>query len=349
MDFIVFTKTYWDEAPRIRHQIVNLLASHGHDVWFFEKPFYLKGRRDYMATDRIRVSRTRWLIHPQLRINRPLARLEYAVEKREMRRMIDRAPDRGVITFNYEHEYLRELFPVSRIALVLNDDFIDGALSPRETAREIGATAAMADQTLVTSEPISKQVAQFTNRCELFLPWSRSGYRRPRPGLDRPDLLYWGYINDRIDEAAARHVMDSGITIHFVGPVVTSPKIRRILGHQRAVLHAPAQLADLQIIDRCCASFLPYDMKHRQVAATTITNRSFELLSYGLPLLFAKLPALIEAPSDVIHPCGSPQDYVDAYRAARDSFDETQDNIERFLRDHTPERRYEQLMRHFPG
>jgi hypothetical protein len=170
----------------------------------------------------------------------------------------------------------------------------------------------------------------------------------PPAGLDRPDVLYWGYLNDRIDANAVLGVLDAGVRIHFVGPVTPSPKMSSFLGHRNAVHRPAASLPELrQIVDRCCASILPYDLGVRQVAAITINNRAFELLSFGLPLLYSDLPGLIEAPPGVIYRCATPQQYVDSIRSARASFDVIQRDVERFLEGHSGEERYAQLMGYF--
>ncbi len=38
--FIFFTKTMYDETPRIRHQLADLLTSYGHEVVFYQKPLF---------------------------------------------------------------------------------------------------------------------------------------------------------------------------------------------------------------------------------------------------------------------------------------------------------------------
>jgi hypothetical protein len=349
MDFLLFTKSDWDEAPRLRHQVAALLADAGHEVLFFERP-RLTRRAARRVRDRVTAVRTRNVVHPQLRVSRALSAVNNAVEKREIRRAAPRRPSVGIVNFNYEYEFLRDLFPDSRIVTVINDDFIDGArpFSRREAARVLAATARMSDQNVAVSFPLVAQLQRFSDRVELFLPWTRTPYVRPAQGLPRTDLLYWGYINDRIDVRSVLHVMDAGIRIHFAGPVIPSPKMKRMLGHPLASHHQPASLRELaDVVDRCCASILPYDIEYKQVAAITMNNRSFEILGAGLPLLYSDLPGLIDAPPNVIYRCATPDSYVRSTAAARDSFDASQDAIAQFLTAHSPEARYEQLMGYF--
>jgi hypothetical protein len=349
MDFYLFTKTVWNEPPRLRHQVAQLLASAGHEVLFFQKPGYAREGETQLLPHLTGV-RTRYLMHAQLRATRTLSRLNAAVEKREIRRFAPRPPRIGVVNFNFDYEFLRDLYPQAKIVTVINDDFIDGAkpFSRAETIRVLGSTARMSDRNLVVSYPLLQQLRGFSERTDLFLPWSRSGYNPPAERRDRPDLLYWGYLNDRIDANAVLHVLNAGIRIHFVGPITPSPKMDSFLAHPNATYRASATLPELQgIIDRCAASILPYDLAFKQVAAITINNRAFELLSYGLPLLYSDLPGLIDAPRHVIYRCASPQGFVEAARDARGSFDASQPDIASFLENHTGEQRYEQLMGYF--
>ena len=75
--------------------------------------------------------------------------------------------------------------------------------------------------------------------------------------------------------------------------------------------------------------------------AVTINNRAFELLSRGLPLLYCPLPALLQAPPELIRVCQSAGDYINAFEQARSTFGEVQERIESFLADHTEESRYQ--------
>lgn len=349
MDFYLFTKSRWDEAPRLRHQVAQLLASQGHELLFFEKPGTKRSGPTRVA-DHITTVGTRWLLHPQLRVTRPMSAVNNTLEMRDIRHFAAAPPRIGIVNFNYDYEFLRRLYPDAKIVTIINDDFIDGArwFARREATRVLRATALMSNQNLAVSYPLVDQLRRFTSRAELFLPWSRAGYTPPPAGRERPDVLYWGYINDRIDAAAARHILDSGIKVHFVGPVTPSAKVSSFLEHANATHRAAASLPELkELVDRCSSTLLPYDITFKQIAAITMNNRAFELLSFGLPLLYADLPGLIAAPANVIYRCPTPQSYVEAIRAARESFDASQPHIERFLQGHSGTERYEQLMGYF--
>ena len=69
MHFIIFTKTDWDEPPRMRHQLVHLLLSAGYRVTFYCRPL-----SPWANTKKIQVTKNftliyyREIIHHQLRL-----------------------------------------------------------------------------------------------------------------------------------------------------------------------------------------------------------------------------------------------------------------------------------------
>ena len=348
-DFYLFTKTVWDEPPRLRHQIAQLLAAAGHEVLFFQKPGYRREPATPLMPG-ITGVRTRYLLHAQLRLLPPLVTANAAIERREIRRIAGEPPRIGIINFNFDYDFLRILYPRARLLTIINDDFIAGArpLARESVRRALRATVRVSDHSVAVSYPLVDQLRAWTDRVSLFLPWSRGPYVKPPARRERPDVLYWGYIGGRIDFAAVRHILDSGIGIHFVGPLTPSTQLGAILRHPNAHYRPAATLSEIEdVLERCCASLLAYDPNFAAMNVVTASNRSFELLSRGLPLLYPALPALLESPPGVTYRCPSPQAYVEAIRSAQAAFDAVQPSIEQYLEAHTAARRYPQLMEFF--
>jgi hypothetical protein len=112
-----------------------------------------------------------------------------------------------------------------------------------------------------------------------------------------------------------------------------------------ATYHGTKDLAEMDsIVARCAASILPYDPNDPMVPAITINNRAFDLLSRGLPLLYADLPGLLTAPEETIYRCATPEDYVSAFERAGARFAASQSTIQSFLSEHTADARYAQVM-----
>lgn len=345
--FILLTKTSWNEPPRIRHQVTEMLLRRGHDVLFVERNAWL-GRVVVRREGPLVVARHGEMIHHQLRVFPWLSRMNAMMEASGLD-AIGIGADREtiILNFNYDHYFIRDLAPHNAIVSVLNDDFIAAArwFSRREASRVLEATLRISDHTLVVSRPLHAQARRFTDRASLFLPWARRPYSAPASGASRSEVLYWGYINDRIDLALVTELMSLGVIVNFIGPVSGSRKVAELVAYRNARYHGQGQLNDFsEILDRCACSILPYDMTNSVVVATTISNRAFDLLSAGFPLLYSPLPALLDAPTRVIRVCRTANDYVEGLRESAADFDAVQPLISDFLRAHSEDERYSQLM-----
>ena len=101
----------------------------------------------------------------------------------------------------------------------------------------------------------------------------------------------------------------------------------------------------------CACSILPYNPHHikgGRTSAITVNNRAFHILTFGLPLLYADLPALIQAPEGVIYPCSDGAQYVESFWNAQSRFEESQESISEFLVPHYAGNRLKQLMEEVP-
>jgi hypothetical protein len=347
--YVVLTKTDWHEPSRLRHQLAHMLAQRGHEVTFVEKPGLPGTRRRHLSSG-IRIVRHGELLHHQLRLTSLLERLNAAFVSRELHAIGAVRPDAVVVNFCYDYDFLRECFPENVVITVLNDDFVAGAkpFMRRQAESVLRRTVRASDHTLVVSYPLLTQARAFSCSVSTFFPWARTSYRTPQMTAARPDLLYWGFLNDRISWPILRSLMDSGIAIHFAGPIDESSGARSLLRHKNASYHGIASLDELSaVVDRCAATILPYDLGARygrMVAAITINNRAFELLASGLPLLYSDLPGLLSAPATVIARCRDVEDFQAAFERARKHFSDVQADIARFLEFHGESARYQQLM-----
>ncbi len=351
MKVVLFSKTLWNEPPRLRHQVARMLAKRGHEVIFVEKCSFLGPRRSGSA-GAIGLLRHGELLHHQLRPFRGLVRLNAAYEKAQIRQLLSPAQDPIVINFCYDYYFLRDIFPRSVIVTIINDDVIDAAkwFMKREARRVLAATARISDENLVVSYPLREELSKLCGRVSVFLPWARRRYVRPVGLGRREEILYWGYINDRVDWRVVRQILDAGVRINFVGPLSASRMATSVLAHRNAAYHGVADLGQIpDVVASCACSILPYNVGYRMVAATTISNRAFDLLSCGLALLYCSLPGLLEAPSEVIYVCKTASDYIRGWQLAKECFAACQDSIERFLEGHYEEERYGQLLRTIQG
>lgn len=347
-DVFLFTRTRWDEPPRLRHQVARLLRAHGHRVVFFERA----GTRPAAARttpEGIELAGQGELVHHQLRVVHALSALNAAWVRRSLRGWPIGAGDL-VVNFNYDAWYLRALAPAARVLTILNDDFVNRSRpwARREAESNYRRTLEVSDRVLTVSYPLLRQARAVFPRAELFLPWARFPYRAPAAG-ERPSVLYWGYINDRLDWPVIEGLLAAGTRIHFAGPIERTTRAAATFRHPSARYHGIRTLAELApVIAECSCSILPYalDRGNREV---TISNRAFDLLAAGLPLVYADYPELLAAPAGVFHRATTVEQYLAGIAECRRTFASVQPVIEGFLAAHSPEQRYIQLMGGAPG
>ncbi|MEO0423448.1 MAG: hypothetical protein AAF184_14005 [Pseudomonadota bacterium] len=324
-----------------------MLLAHGHEVHFFQKRRFGRRAQSEQPSESLTLHSGGHLLHHQLKIVPLLNRIDAAFLTSMIKRQVSVNDDDVILSFCYDFFFLREKFPNNAIVHVVNDDYISAAIAPhkRSARRLLHQSATGADYNLVVSYLIERQIREATDKVSLFFPWARHRYETPTPGLPRPDVLYWGYINERIDESVVQGIMDAGTTIHFVGSITESEMTKRVLSHANARVYEPTPLEALEEVrSRCCCALIPYDLTNPYNPAVTISNRGFELLSFGFPLVFSNLPNVLEAPPGLIYRYADTADCLSKIDSIRQSFDRAQPAIAEFLVDHTVDRRYEQLM-----
>jgi hypothetical protein len=351
--FIFFTKTRWPEPPRIRHQLARLLAGAGHEVLFCEKPgqMWESLPPPGQPEERITLLRHCELMHHKLRLTSTLHELNAAITKRSIRRSLRqwRVSDADVVVnFNYEYFFLREIVPGARLITVINDDFVSRALfgHTRPAQRALERTCRSSDRVLTVSLPLQAQLRRFCD-AELFLPWADHAYRRPRPSLARNTLLFWGYINARIDFGLVRALLDGlaaqapDIELLFVGPVEQSSSgdLAEISSRANVKVLSSRSLDDLPL-DRILAGIIPYRSDEPTIEAISLSNKALQILARGIPLLIAGMPNFIAAPFVYRMNAADP---LSAIRALRAEFDPLQPQIETFVSANTPQARLAQF------
>jgi len=344
----VFTKTNWDESPRIRHQITNMLLKRGYEIYFFEKPrlSILKNKR---VENGLRLFNTFEFLHHQLRPFKPLIWINKILTKYYIKSILkkEKHPD-VILNFNYDYYFLREVFPNKKIITIINDDFIDMARPWMKSAAryQLEKTSKNSDYNLALSYPLVNQIKTFTCRVELFLPWAENEYKIHKEHIKKDTVLWWGYIRYDIDWEAIEFLLKNKIKILMVGPIESKKPVDNILnklkGYSNFELKESTSLDKLDFSNICC-SLLSYRKDVEYDRATTISNRGFNLLSNGIPLVYANLPNLISAPKDVITKCNTNEEYLEAICYFQHNLIKSQVSIKIFLEKHYEENRFIQL------
>jgi hypothetical protein len=92
---------------------------------------------------------------------------------------------------------------------------------------------------------------------------------------------------------------------------------------------------------------MPYDVKVESVNACSISNRAFNLLSYGIPLLQPALPEVVPSSEKIIRYCKTAEDYLSGIEYFQNNFFDSQNEIKKFLSGNYSTDRYDFLNKIF--
>jgi len=352
--FVLFSKTLWAEPPRLRHQFANMLTLYGNEVVFFEKPRFpyqtaeMDRERFPASNGNIIVAQGAQIIHHQLRVFGALSQLNAAWEARSIRKAAKALVGESaiVINFNYDYYFLRRVFKFNKIVTVINDDFIAQAkfFARRHVKARLRETCRMSDTVLTVSYPLMAQLADWCSPV-LFLPWADCEYRAPSVTKARNGVLLWGHIDRRIDFELLSLFSEQrpGVMVYIVGPVSSDVEGQLLLLKQQRtnVITLPPTQLDSLPLDLFFAAIIPYKKNVGDIEAVTLSNKSFQLMSRGLPLIVHGMPSFLE--HEAVFKCASALDAVVFADRARECFLLLQSAIRQLIQDNQVESRYEQF------
>lgn len=345
---LILTKTNWSEAPRIRHQITRLLKSKGFEIIYVEKNAYKNVFVRKRNEEGIQFYAHAELVHHQLRYFSLIQWANNLVVQFYLRKIIREIDFDFIFNFSYDYSFLKKVAPGKKVITMIEDDFESQAKFGMTNAirNQVTKTCAQSDFVLTVSYPLMKKLKTYGAEVHMMFPWSQNEYVGPVRSRLRNTVLYFGYVH-RLDwDIVERLVRESVYNFRFVGPAGRS-KDTKMIGHLKSTYnnfeYIPfSSISDLKVDDAFC-SILPYDPQIKSVQACTISNRAFNLLSLGLPLAYASLDALIEAPDTVIRKNKTVEDYHRSLDLFSKSFYEIQSDIKDFLDDHYSENRWRVL------
>ncbi len=333
---LVVSRTAWSEAPRLRHQLSRLLRDIGYEIYYVQ--LLLPGKPiEENSENGINVYTVNERIHHQLKPFTFLQKIDSSHIFRALKRVLPVNNFQLVVNFNYDNDYTFLLYPGVPTITVINDDFYIMAKPwmRSQVLKNLAKTISKSRINLSVSYSLDKQLSQFSSSTAIFFPWSDEKYRKPKPNLNRDVVLYYGYVS-RLDMKLAEDLCNSGIKLRFVGPIQGNgfEFKRKYESYTNVEFLNETKLSDLDVSDVFCSVAL-YDSKLESVQAITASNRMFQLLSIGIPLIYPTLPNLILAPHQVITKCISSSDFLNAILYFKVNFNYVQPIIERFLFDHT--------------
>ena len=307
MRFFFFTKTDWTEPPRLRHQLARLLVNAGHDVIFFQRPYYPWQRfgKEHSGQHHIKLSRYRQLLHHKLRLHPVLHKLNALFEKNQIFSLMrEHCIDRNdvIINYNYDYFYIKDIFSNNRLITIINDDFWSNAVGgyKRPLKWALKKTLWSSDAVLTVSLTLQNELSQFSS-VELFYPWTNTGYKSPDLASTKNTILFWGYINYKLDinfiSNLAKCLIDlcSDFKLLFVGPNQDSSLISEITRYENVRVLPSADLENIDLSD-VFLGLIPYRSGVKDIDVITFPNKVLPLLSRGLPIAITGMPNFLSAP-----------------------------------------------------
>ncbi len=336
---LILTKTNWNEPPRIRHQVTRLLKNNGYEITFIEQNSY----KNIFIKKRVEEGITFYghseLIHHQLRRYSFIQMANNAVVKFYLRKILKQIEFDFIINFCYDYSFLPELADGKKVITIINDDFeAQAKLGMEEQIRnQMRETCKNSDAVLTVSYPLYDKLTSYKDNVTLFFPWSQNRYKKPKDTGQRNTVLYWGFVG-RMDWPMIENIVkNTSYNYRFVGPpdrAIDEKMVPELLNKYSNFEHIPySTLDDLELEDVFC-SIIPYNPKKESVQACTVSNKAFNLLSAGLPLVYADLKYLIKAPKTVLQKNSTLEEYVASIGFYHQNFYEVQGDIESFLNDH---------------
>lgn len=345
---LILTKTNWNEPPRIRHQVTRLLKEKGYNITYVEKNTY----RSFLVKKRIEEGINFYshaeLIHHQLRYFPIIQKLNNAVVKFYLKRIIKKIKFDFIMNFSYEYSFLKKLAPNKRVITMMEDDFEEQAKFGMTKAikNQIRKTCINSDHVLTVSYPLYEKLSSYKNNVTMFFPWSQRKYNIPVLSGSRNTVLYFGFVGRLNWEIVEALVESTDYNFRFVGPPIRKNDeymIRHLSQGYKNFEYIPFSKVDELKSDDAFCSILPYDPTLGNVQACTVSNRAFNLLSLGLPLAYADLRNIIKSPRTVIRTNKTVEEYKKTLDFFHENFLYVQKDIEMFLEDHYKEKRWEIL------
>lgn len=304
-NYIFFSKTNWNEIPRIRHQLANMLRQFGCNVFFFQKPFFLWNSKARNTVNRIDESlvllKTKQLIHHQLRFFKISQLINAHYEKKQITDIFNNLflDDFVVINFNYDYFFLRDIFINNKIVTIINDDFVAQSkfFNGVHVIDSLSKTCRSSNLVLAVSEPLLKQLSSWCIP-KLFLPWSDRLYAPSTSLRNKDSVLLWGNIDDRLDLDLIENSAAAKPKVNFFifGPrsKKTNAYLFNLINRTSNIFAFNSTKLDEMELDRFFCAIIPYKKNIKDIEAVSLSNKSLQLMARGLPLVVHGMPHFYE-------------------------------------------------------
>lgn len=337
---VIVTVSDWDEPPRIRHQIANVLAN-DFNVLFLELPFassFSKKIGIRRISDRLLIlstgglpkgvgrMRLEWQLFHDL-IDSIIAQKINTILKKFF--IHEKSPI-SLITFQYDFPQVSEIFPWNKKIYICNDDFTERADSVKKRnimrSYEQEVSRKM-DICFGVSNFLVENLKKYNSNTELLLPGHSFDVSFSKKHIknqinDKIQVSYMGFINNRLRFDWLLHLVShNDIELHLIGPI---EYIHNELPAHEAV-NIVGSLYGLELQEYLLnmnIHLMPY--VEREALATQAPNKLFQYLASGKPVVTSQMPNLLKLPKGFIYYANSETEF---YQKVKKAFYEDNDEL----------------------
>lgn len=330
---IVTTFTRWNEPPRIRHQFARQLARF-YRVIFIEIPTDWK-KLNFTKINTVEHNIIRCQVSSLLPIP---GRLRFYVPflfnfaqwlyLKKVSIILKKLAISYPILFNFNYDAVQimrsDLFSLK--VYICNDDIVAsvfGKVARRLISERQFNTAKSADLCLAVSYPLVDLLKIVNPNTKLFLPGNELTFGTQKYPLRSRKLpikvCFMGYINKRLDFEWIEHVSSqTDIEFHLVGPLnISKEASQSLLNNSRIKLHEPIYGDALaNFLETMDILVIPFDITMKTVLAITASNKFFQYLAAGKPIVISDLPHFIRLDEGMIYRAYSKESFLKKIRLA---------------------------------
>jgi len=333
---VVTTVTRWDEPPRIRHQLTLEMQKYFKNIIFIETPkrttqseVRYKHQLRQVASNIYAYRMPEWYalprnIHGLLPV---VSRLhQNYVLKTAINLLKEVASNRAFLfNFNFSDYGVHDKNIFSFSSFILNDNFIDRVnmrLARYYVKKKQVQTIRRADLCLVVSTPLLSQVQKYNENTALLLPGhnfdcsieenaSLSFYSNNT--RERLRVCFMGYINYRLELDWIKHVAKHGaIDFYLLGPIELPSKEIFELKSNGVIFLPSKNGSDLKdFLASCHVLTIPYNVAQKSVQAIEASNKLFQYIASGRPIVASLMPNLLNLPDYVLTKVNSKEAFLE--------------------------------------
>lgn len=327
---IWFPGVGWDETKGTDRRIVEEIASRRSVIWI--DPPSRHAWRGWRHALRPGLERTDGVLRIRVPATVGVSRWPFRILSdffrwRALRSAVDHADDAVIVVANP----LARLPRSSRYArvLYLTDDWIDGAslmgLSQTHVRAVVARNTARADAVIAVSPPLIETTSVGAHAATAVIP---NGAPQPRRGGERrkPIAGLVGQLNERLDVDTLMAVVQSGVPLRIVGPLVVRDnavraRFEELFSHPMTDWRGPVPASEVGgHLDEIAVGLTPYLPTPFNRASSPL--KTLEYLSAGVPVVSSDLPASAWLDSEFVRVAKGRESFVGAVREMLDERDD---------------------------